>query len=98
MMEKIDQNEASGWTTNDLGELPDTSYVGDGSGYAYTEADMYAYALTQVRRAVAAERGGYITFDVCGEFADERRRELVLGLCRTLVEAGYVEFRISHSY
>lgn len=53
---------------------------------------------SKVDARVLSERDGYIAFDVCGEFNDERRRELVLGLCRTLVEAGYVEFRISHSY
>lgn len=53
---------------------------------------------SKVNARVLSERDGYITFDVRGEFDDEKRRALVLGLCRTLVEAGYVEFRISHSY
>ncbi len=55
-MKDIEQTKAYDWTTQGLGELPDTSYVGDENGYAYTDADMYAYALAQVRRAVAAER------------------------------------------
>ena len=53
---------------------------------------------TKVKARVLSERDGYVTFDVKGDFLPEKQRALVLELCRDLVEAGYVEFRISHSW
>ena len=53
---------------------------------------------TLVKARVLSERDGYVTFDVPGDFDPDKRRGLVLSLCRDLVDAGFVEFRISHSY
>ena len=53
---------------------------------------------SKMKARVLSERNGCVTFDVRGSFDAEEQRELVLGLCRTLVEAGFLEFRISHSY
>jgi hypothetical protein len=52
----------------------------------------------KVKARVLSERNGYVTFDAPGDFNLEKQRAVVLELCRDLVDAGYVEFRISHSY
>lgn len=51
-------------------------------------------ALVSAR--VLSERDGVITFDVPGEFGEEQKR--VLALCESLIEAGFVDFSIGHSY
>jgi len=37
-----------------------------------------------------------VTFDVPGKFGEQEQR--TRALCNTLIDAGFVEFRIGHSY
>lgn len=53
---------------------------------------------SKVKARILSQRDGSITFDVPGEYESERQSALVLDLCRELVEAGFVEFRIGHSF
>ena len=73
-------------------------------GYIITaEADKNAEInrgadRSKVKARVLSDSNGYVEFDVKGDFDLEKQRALVLELCHDLVEAGYVEFRIGHSY
>jgi hypothetical protein len=53
---------------------------------------------TKVKARILSEHNGYITFDVQGDFDTKIQRELVVSLCRDLTNAGFLEFKISHSY
>ncbi len=64
-----------------------------------TTAEMnFGADRTKVKARVLSEHNGYITYDVKGDFEPKIQRELVLELCRDLVEAGFVQFKISHSH
>ncbi|AHF94595.1 hypothetical protein OPIT5_29370 [Opitutaceae bacterium TAV5] len=52
----------------------------------------------KVRARMLDEQDGIITFDVQGDYDPSVKRERVLALCQTLVDAGFVEFSIRHSY
>lgn len=64
-----------------------------------TDAEMNLCGdKTKVQARILSERDGCITFDVAGDFDPAKKREQVLALCKTLVDAGFVEFSISHSF
>lgn len=73
------------------------SYIITAEVYTHSEINMGA-DRTKVKARILSEYNGYITFDVKGDFDPKAQRELVLELCRDLTEAGFVEFKISHSY
>lgn len=50
----------------------------------------------KVTAGVLSERDGYLTFDVPGKFGEEQRR--TKALCETLIDAGFVQFTVRHSY
>lgn len=51
---------------------------------------------TKVNARILSERKGYITFDVRGDF--ENQKKLTKDLCSTLIDAGFISFKIGHSY
>lgn len=54
--------------------------------------------MTKVDARVLSHHGGYITFDVRGDFDAEKQKQLTRSLCETLIDSGFVAFRIGHSY
>lgn len=63
------------------------------------DAEMNAGGdIQKVAAGLLSLREGLATFDVPGDFDPARQRQLVLQLCGSLVAAGFVEFRIGHSY
>jgi hypothetical protein len=51
---------------------------------------------TKVKARLHSERGSELCFNVRGEFG--KQTELTGALCQSLVDAGYLEFSIRHSY
>jgi len=51
---------------------------------------------SKVKARTLSEGNGVITFYVKGDFM--QNQALVLGLCKDLVDAGFIEFKIGHSY
>ncbi len=51
---------------------------------------------SKVKARTLSERNGVITFYVRGDFM--RQKEIVIGLCQDMAEAGFFEFTIGHSY
>lgn len=49
-----------------------------------------------VSDSILSERNGNITFDVQGNFYNQK--ELTKKLCNSLIDAGFISFLISHSY
>lgn len=72
-------------------------YIITAEVYMHSEINMGA-DRAKVKARVLSEHNGYITFNVKGDFDPKVQRELVLNLCRDLTEAGFLEFKISHSY
>ena len=70
-------------------------YIVTAQVYLHAEMNMHGDA-TKVDARILSNVNGYITFDVKGEFGEEKR--IVGDLCKTLLEAGYYEFSINHSY
>ena len=70
-------------------------YIVTAEVYLHSEMNMHGDA-TKVDARILSNCNGYITFDVKGEFGEEQR--IVGDLCKTLLDSGYYEFRISHSY
>ena len=54
--------------------------------------------MTKVDARVLSQHDGYVTFDVRGDFDSEKQKQLTKKLCETLIDAGFVAFRIGHSY
>ena len=52
--------------------------------------------IDKVRARILYQTAHTITFDIRGDF--DRQAALTLELCKTLVEAGFISFAISHSY
>lgn len=71
------------------------SYIITAEIYAEDEANMGADP-DNVEATILSERDGILTFSVPGVFGEQRQR--TAALCMTLIEAGYVLFRIGHSY
>ena len=71
------------------------SYIICAEVYPDEEVNMGA-ERDKVDAAVLNEREGYITFYVPGKFGEEKAR--TLQLCTSLINAGYSEFRIRHSF
>lgn len=70
-------------------------YIVTAECYKHSEMNMHADA-SKVDARVLSNVNGYITFDVKGEFG--REKEIVGALVSTLLEAGFYEFSIAHSY
>lgn len=73
------------------------SYIITADVYIHSEINMGA-DISKVKSRILSEHNGYISFDVKGDFDTKVQRELILELCRDLIDAGFVEFNISHSY
>ncbi|MBN3761225.1 hypothetical protein [Burkholderia sp. Ac-20365] len=71
------------------------AYIVTAEVYKHCEMNTHGDA-ERVEARVLRNDDGYITFQVKGEFGEEKR--IVGELVRTLLDAGYYEFRIAHSY
>lgn len=71
------------------------SYVITAEVYAETEVNMGG-DKTKVAARTLSERDGTITFNVHGDF--EQQAELTKALCNSLIDAGFLDFKIGHSY
>lgn len=70
-------------------------YIVTAEVYTDLETNMHG-DKSKVDARILCERTGYIEFDVRGEFG--MQQEITRRLCNTLIDAGFVEFRIGHSY
>lgn len=62
-----------------------------------TEAEEnYHGDKTKVDARILSEYDSYIKFDIKGEH--DKKPELTMKLCKTLIDAGYMSFDIRHSY
>jgi hypothetical protein len=52
----------------------------------------------KVDARILSQDKGHITFDVHGNFNIEKQKQLTKALCETMIDAGFLSFRIGHSY
>ena len=61
-----------------------------------TELNCQGVVADVDARILSDSGDGFIKFDLRGDF--DIHKELTMALCRSLIDAGFVEFTISHSY
>jgi hypothetical protein len=71
------------------------SYIITAAVYLHAEENFNG-DKSKVEARILSERDGVLTFDIQGVFGEEKQR--TLGLCKTLIDAGFVSFTIGHSY
>jgi hypothetical protein len=76
-------------------EVSQMSYIICAEVYLDEEINQSG-SIEMVDARILSRDGGKMTFDIRGEFG--RQKELARKLCNTLIDAGFYEFEIRHSY
>ena len=61
-----------------------------------TSADNHHAKIETVDARILSNHDGKISFDIRGDF--DNRKQLTKDLCITLIDSGFLEFSIHHSY